>query len=195
MDIKEKKNFNLQEIGLPRLIIIILAGIVLLVLSLPSGSGSRQSDSAETTELSESDSAQIALDAMEQYTKKKEEELEKILGKVAGIGTVQVMITLASSEEQVALQDDNTSEESNGEGGENQVENQKTRQSAQHESVLVKQDGEEVPYIVQIVSPEVEGVVVVAQGAGEGSMDTEIIEAVQALFDLQPHKIRVMRME
>ena len=46
-----------------------------------------------------------------------------------------------------------------------------------------------------INSPKIEGVVVVAQGAGTGRKDTEIIEAVQALFEVESHKIKVMRME
>ena len=61
--------------------------------------------------------------------------------------------------------------------------------------MIVKKDGEESPYVVQIHSPAVEGVVVVAQGAGSGKKEKEIIEAIQALFPIEPHKIKVMKME
>ena len=44
-------------------------------------------------------------------------------------------------------------------------------------------------------SEQIEGVVVVASGADSGQTDTEIIAAVQALFPVQAHKIRVMKMK
>lgn len=49
--------------------------------------------------------------------------------------------------------------------------------------------------MVQIHSPAIEGVIVVAQGAGSGKKEKEIIEAIQALFPIEPHKIKVMKME
>lgn len=191
MDLK-KKGINLQDIGLPRLVLIILAGIVLLVLSLPSGLFGSSGKEAETEVLSEEGSEKLASQAMEKYTSRKEKELEEILGKVKGVGSVDVMITLASSEEKITLQDGTDSSEQSGSAGESDI---KQKQSFTQESVLIQQEGEEQPYLVQILSPEVEGVLVVAKGAGEGNVDTEIIEAVQALFRLESHKIRVMKME
>ena len=137
-------------------------------------------------------SEQIALDAMEQYNKKIEKELCELLRKVDGVGDVQVMITLASSEERVTLQNDSATTESTGEDG---TGSKRQKESATTESVLVRKDGQDTPYLVQILTPEIEGVVVVASGADSGQTDTEIIAAVQALFPVQAHKIRVMKMK
>ncbi len=49
---------------------------------------------------------------------------------------------------------------------------------------------------MQVNSPKIEGVVVVAEGAGNGKKDSEIIDAVDAvvaLFSAEPHKIKVMQ--
>ena len=102
-----KEPLRLQDIGLPKILVIVAVGIVLLVLSLPGTGGSqkkigKQENSSDVT--SEEASEQIALDAMEQYNKKIEKELCELLRKVDGVGDVQVMITLASSEERVTLQ-------------------------------------------------------------------------------------------
>ena len=43
------------------------------------------------------------------------------------------------------------------------------------------------------MNPIVEGVVVLADGADSPSVVTEINEAVQALFDISPHKIKVLK--
>lgn len=154
---EEKKKslppIRLQDIGLPKLLLVVVAGVALLVLSLPSSylgggeaaseQGSRRSSSSKTDE---------SVTAMEVYTDKKEKQLEEILRKVEGIGQVEVMITLDSAEETKGL-----------------MENRRTQ--------------------------KVEGVLVVAEGVGNAQTDAEIIRAVQALFSLEPHKIKVMKME
>ena len=190
-----KEPLRLQDIGLPKILVIVAVGIVLLVLSLPGTGGSqkkigKQENSSDVT--SEEASEQIALDAMEQYNKKIEKELCELLRKVDGVGDVQVMITLASSEERVTLQNDSATTESTGEDG---TGSKRQKESATTESVLVRKDGQDTPYLVQILTPEIEGVVVVAAGAERGQTDTEIIAAVQALFPVQAHKIRVMKMK
>ena len=146
----------------PKILVIVAVGIVLLVLSLPGTGGSqkkigKQENSSDVT--SEEASEQIALDAMEQYNKKIEKELCELLRKVDGVGDVQVMITLASSEERVTLQNDSATTESTGEDG---TGSKRQKESATTESVLVRKDGQDTPYLVQILTPEIEGVVVVA---------------------------------
>ncbi len=45
-----------------------------------------------------------------------------------------------------------------------------------------------------IIYPQVEGVLVSCQGAGRGSVNAEITEALQALFNLDAHKVKVLSM-
>lgn len=192
----KKKTVNWKEIGLSKLVIIFMAGVFLLILSLPSGSMSVKKDSTkigtkkETTVQTVQDTA---AQAMKQYAGEQEKELERLLSKVEGIGEVDVMLTIASSEEKRTLQqEDHTSSmsrESDSTGG---TRNQ-TQGSSKTEPVLVGEDGKE-PFVVQVQSPQVEGVLVVAQGAGSGVIDSEIIAAVEALFPIEPHKIKVMKM-
>ena len=47
----------------------------------------------------------------------------------------------------------------------------------------------------QILYPEVEGVLVSCEGAGTGMVNMEITEALEALFGLEPHKIKVLSMK
>ncbi|MCI8771653.1 MAG: stage III sporulation protein AG [Lachnospiraceae bacterium] len=183
----------IQKIGFFRLMLVVLAGVLLLVLSLPSGGDSQTEDRVEESEaLREGDALFLA---MEQYAGRLEKETAEILSKVEGLGEVEVMLTLASSEEKVTLQDDSITEDDSLQ--EDTVGGSKKDSSYQSkgESVLVKKDGEESPYVVQIHSPAIEGVIVVAQGAGSGKKEKEIIEAIQALFPIEPHKIKVMKME
>lgn len=43
--------------------------------------------------------------------------------------------------------------------------------------------------------PQVEGVLVIAEGGDKSSVKEEIIGAAQALFGIEPHKIKIMKME
>ena len=44
-------------------------------------------------------------------------------------------------------------------------------------------------------NPEVKGVLVIAQGGGNSRVRQEILEAAQALFGIDAHKIKIMKME
>ena len=43
-------------------------------------------------------------------------------------------------------------------------------------------------------NPKVTGVLVIAEGGGNTKVKAEILEAVQALFGIEPHKIKIMKM-
>ncbi|MGN0307750.1 MAG: stage III sporulation protein AG, partial [Lachnospiraceae bacterium] len=58
-----------------------------------------------------------------------------------------------------------------------------------------KETGEQVPYVVKEVSPLVEGVSVVAEGGGNAVVQKNITEVIQALFGIEVHKIKVVKMK
>ena len=174
-------------------LILFLAGVLLLIIAMPAGrKNSTASDVEMNTQNSQSAVTTQGGSDYETYGAALEQRLETILQRMRGVGDVQVMITLASSEERVTLQNDSATTESTGEDG---TGSKRQKESATTESVLVRKDGQDTPYLVQILTPEIEGVVVVASGADSGQTDTEIIAAVQALFPVQAHKIRVMKMK
>jgi stage III sporulation protein AG len=125
-----------------------------------------------------------------------ENKLEGILRKVSGIGQVEVMITLKASEEQVALKDTPSTQESlnevDGEGG-SRINSSVTREES---TVLIKDEsGNSVPYIIKKVEPEIEGIVVIAEGGDNVDVILEIMEAAEVLFDVPAHKVKVMKMD
>ena len=71
----------------------------------------------------------------------------------------------------------------------------KENSSLEDTTVLVNGDGGNSPYITKEVYPEVEGVVVIAQGSGTGTVDLDILTAVQVLFGVPAHKIKIMKMK
>ncbi len=55
--------------------------------------------------------------------------------------------------------------------------------------------GQDIPYVVMTIAPDVEGVVVIAQGGGTLSVQENIIEAIQVLFDIDANKIKIVKMK
>lgn len=198
-----------EQIGLPKLMIALLAGIFLVVSSVPfgggdkdkSGVGKNEGNSAIKKEgdevldegLSEMAAEGVAASAMEEYVRQQESRLKEILERVDGIGKTDVMITLATSEEKKTLKDednkDDYTKENDSAGG--QRINESTQ--AGSETVLIENGQGKEPYVVQIASPKIQGIVVVAQGSDNASVDSEIIQAAQALFSIESHKIKVMK--
>ncbi len=127
------------------------------------------------------------------YTQRLEERLRDLLSRVDGVGEVEVMIVLRSSEQRVWLTDRDTNTSSTREtdsgGGSRQIQNQEISE----ETILIGQSGSGTPVLEKEVYPEISGVVVSASGGGSPVVQSEISAAVEALFGVPPHKIKILK--
>lgn len=57
-----------------------------------------------------------------------------------------------------------------------------------------RRDGSKTPYVTHTLSAKVEGVTVLAQGGDSPVLKKNITEVIEALFDIEPHKIKVAKM-
>lgn len=133
----------------------------------------------------------VTAGSMEEYAAYLEEKLKKMLESVRGVGEVEVMITLESSEERIVEKDmtaeRSQTEEQDSAGGTRTVSSSNTGYQT------VYQEGSQgSPFVVKTITPKVEGVLVVAEGAGKGNMTGEITQVVQALFGVEAHKVKVL---
>lgn len=168
--------------GVKEWTIILAAGALLLLLSVPD---LFRKEKEETVDVGAS--AIQSEKQTEEYAERMERKLEEMLLKIDGVTSAKVMITVNSTMEKVVLQDTVSDtdylEEQDGEGG---IRNtQKTTE--EKKTVLTG----EVPYQTKELTPEVEGVVAVISGA-DGATVLAINEAVQALFDVPAHKVKII---
>lgn len=192
-------------------LILVLTGILLVIIALPTKKGEDQkdnnmdgigkiapeADTAGTGETREeaAGTADATADADGLYAAQMEERLTQALTRVEGVGEVRVMITLKSSSELIVEKEQpvrrSATSESDAMGGSrsiNEVDSQ--------ESVVYRSDGSlNEPYVIKTLPPQIEGVLVIAQGAGNGNVSRTIVEIAQALFDVEAHKVKVVRME
>ncbi len=170
--------------------ILLIIGLLLAVIVWPTrknkngeSESSRKQDSGDTVQGAENLT----------YEEQLEEKLETILSSVKGAGKVKVMITLESSSELVLQTDEGGSSEEIHEedsaGG--------TRDSSQsnYTKDTVKAGSGDEPFVIKEINPKVSGVLVIAEGAGSAFVKNEIYEALEALFNLPVHKIKVLEAE
>lgn len=194
----EKKKISLKEIGLSKLIMVFVVGILIIILSIPGIFTSKDRTEKKSVdnhkEAVQNDMNTTSYDT-NTYITEMENKLKNILKKVSGIGEVDVMITLKATKQQVPLKDDPSTQESvnevDGEGG-SRTNNSITRE----ESTVLYTDknGNLAPYIIQEIEPEIEGVLVIAEGGDDAKIIWDISEAVQALFGIDANKVKVMKM-
>lgn len=184
------------------LIILVLAGILLVVIALPTEGAEEGTKTQNLDVLSEAGQIQdtVASAALNEYESVYayafflEEKLENTLKEMNGVGRVRVMITLETSEERVVEKDEplvrNNTAENDSNGGSRTVYQTETGQ----ETVYENRGEEEIPYVTKTILPKISGVLIVAEGAGRGNISKSITDIAQALFDLEAHKIKVVAM-
>lgn len=183
----KKGNFFKKD----RILILLLGGILLLVISLPV---SRQ-DGRQEEEYTQEETA-LHTQGEEEYAGYIERKLEQILSQVEGVGQTRVMVTIQASAEKVLEKDreedaQNVTEEDSQGGTRSTVSS-----SVSAATVYDDQEGGSggTPYVKKELSPVIEGVVVIAQGGTDPETVQNITGAIQALFPVDTHKIKVMKL-
>lgn len=196
------------------LVILVLTGILLLVISWPISDTEvesdtksqlwyKQNDTIEKNQLElEKQTVVLGEESQENFNEKAYEEqyletkLEDILSAVYGVGRVKVMITLADSGEKIIEKDvpleRNNIVESDASGGNRNTNEMNTQETTVY---VTNAEGDKLPYVVKETSPMVEGVTVVAEGAGSAEVQKNISDVIQALFGIEAHKIIVVKMK
>lgn len=183
-------------------IILILVGVLLVIIALPtekSGGKEGEMPKADTEAGDEPKSSVSEQEGMEQvadgeYVAYMEERLTEVLSQMADVGKVKVMITLKASSELVVEKEQpvsrSSTEEKDSQGG-----SRITGSVNSEENTVYRTEGSvSEPYVVKTLSPQIEGVLVVAEGAGSGTVNRTIVEIAQALFGVEAHKVKVVRM-
>ena len=123
-----------------------------------------------------------------------ENSLETILGNIEGVGKVKVLITYSESSQTVPMFNEDTSisatEETDTNGGSRKISQENTKKEVIYQEV----DGEKIPITQSVIMPTIEGAIITAVGAGNATVKSNIIQAVEAATGLATHKIQVFPM-
>ncbi len=121
-----------------------------------------------------------------------QKELEDILSKMDGIGKVDVLITYSQTSTVVPMYSETESstitEETDSGGG-----TRKQEASNIDKEVII--DGDNNAITQTVILPKVEGAIVIAEGGGNATTKSNIIQAVSAVTGLATYKVQVFEMQ
>lgn len=218
MDPNEKWNMKqwkqlIEKIGKDRLAILLIGGLLILVISMPvkddkktdSSPKSTQSLTGLTEKASEEPATGSTYDAAlptdqtmqlyDAYASYLEKKLGNALITINGAGRVKVIVTLEDVgscivEKDISYQRDNDSE-NNG-----NASSSAARYEDQEKTVYtVDSQGRDIPYISKQLLPSIEGILIVTDGADRENVKKQMEDAVLSLFDLDEHKIAIVKMK
>ncbi|MDD4726154.1 MAG: sporulation stage III protein AG [Tissierellia bacterium] len=122
------------------------------------------------------------------YNEYLEYELANILGKLKGVGEVNVMITLEDSIESIPASNTNkiieTTKEIDSEGGSREVNREDI-------NVQMLSNDDNSLVVIKSINPTVKGAIVVAEGAEDLAVLENIYEAVKTVLGISGNKVQV----
>ena len=110
-----------------------------------------------------------------------ETRLEGVLSKISGVGSVKVMITYSQSSRTIPLYNEDiqatTTEEKDTSGGTRRI----TENSSNREVVYDETNGTKSIITQSVVSPKIEGAIIIAEGTTNATIKNNIVQAVEAV--------------
>lgn len=159
------------------LVLLLIIGLCLIFFSSFFSSSSKE----DTKKNSEDISAK-------EYKESLEKSIEDTLKDVSGVGDVSVTITLDGEvEKNIAYNENNSSSTSSNDNTTSSDNNTSSK-----DAVMVREGSSETPFTTKDTYPDVVGVVVVAQGANDKTVEYYITKSVEALLDLPSYKVVVL---
>lgn len=186
-DGKSKKNLENAVV-----FVIILVVTIIIINTIWGGNESKKEE--KTTQDNSVQLVNSDVDSVE-TSGDTEKSIKQILSKINGVGKVEVLITYSESSQVVAMYNEKNNEsqtkEEDKSGGTRTIQENTTDK----EIVYKEENGKKVPVTEKVVMPKMEGALIVAEGANNAEVKTNIIQAVEALTGLATHKIQVLEMK
>lgn len=191
------------------LIIIFLVGVLLMVISWPS-KGKEQKDTENRSGSSVNMEKNSADPSGKNYTgaenifwetylDQQEKKLQSLLETMEGIGKVQIMITVRSSEELVVEKecpvDRKETKEQDSNGGSRFVNEVHTTENIIYADMGNMSNKSNTPLVVKTILPQIRGVAVVAQGAENIEIRQSVTEIIKSLYGLESYQVKVVAMK
>ena len=186
-----KKNIENLVFFLVLLIITIIA-----INTIWSGDKKKEKENKDNIEktnkvLADIDNSNII--EKDEYTL--EEKLENILSNISGVGQVKVMVTYSQSSEIVPIynesQTTSNTEEEDTNGGKRTI----TENNSNREVVMIDENGSKTLITSKTLNPKIEGAIVIAQGAKNINIKSDIVNAVSSVTGLPEYKVQVFEMK
>lgn len=189
-DVSNKKNIeNL-------IVFLVILVITVIVINIIWNDDKKEESNTQGKTLAKTDitkDTEVITTEQDEYNLKT--ELEQTLSKINGVGKVTALITYSESSQIVAMYNQNskesTTEETDTNGGIRTINEKDTNK----EVIFKEENGEKIPVTEKLIMPKIEGAIIIAEGANNAEVKSNIIQAVEVVTGLATHKIQVFEME
>ncbi|MHB1419266.1 MAG: hypothetical protein ACYCX4_06700 [Bacillota bacterium] len=173
--------------------VLVSAGGLLLMSLGGLASGQKKISQSQITVPPSDTQQEIQETGMDREEILVEAKLEKALSEIKGVGAVTATVTLAAGPQYDYAVNVTTSERTVDENDRSGGTRVTTEQNRDGQLVLLKtqQTGIEQPVIVKETRSEVQGVLIVAEGAGDVRVKARIVQAVETILDIPAHQVDV----
>ena len=189
---KVKEQLNNKKTG--NLIIIFLFAVLLFVFSEYIPFNNNADSSKDVSSQNSVSQNVVSTNIDDEYEASLKYELKKTLSKVRGVGEVEVMIYFESGSEKIPVFNHSDSRSTSEETDQNGGKRITTQQNAGSDIVVANEGSNNVPFITKTLKPKITGVFIVAEGAYDKNIASQITQAVMNLFDLQENNVKVFPM-
>ena len=125
------------------------------------------------------------------YEASYEQSLKEILQKIVGVGEVDVLVTIESTEEIVTDRNMTESQQTTNEKDQDGATRHVTQTTRSGEIVLYTESGNQKPLVRKTIKPVIRGVFMVAEGAENATVKKMIMEAVERGLGVPAHRISI----
>ena len=183
--IKEKLNKIPGNKRTQYLIIIVMIAVILAIyFSTFTTDDTAKPEATVSDAIVKSETAQMDLNG----------QMENILSSIDGAGAVRVMITYESGTEIVPATSENTETTTTNDESDGTTKTSETERK-QTDIVTVQDQSNSTALVLKEKMPEVKGVLVIAEGAGDIGVKMDLLRAVQTLLNISADKVDVFEMQ
>lgn len=193
----EQKKTPKQIVVFRGVVIIVVLGVMVIIFAKFIEVDKLVVKSANTTQIVENpiDSSYIPHSTESPFSTIEtalELRTKDILEKMIGVGKVDVLITVESTEEQIIEQNKNESKSITQETDKNGGTREVTTTTNDGQVVFLETGKTQEPVVTKIINPRIRGVLIVAEGAEDATVRKLIIQAVEKGLNVHQSKISVV---
>lgn len=127
----------------------------------------------------------------EDYEAQYESRIKDIIEKMVGVGNVDVMVNVQSTEEITVYRNMREMQQTTEEQDRNGASRQINEVSRSGDVVMLRTGGNDAPVILKTTKPHIRGIIIVANGAENEVVRQMILDAVRKGLDVAPHRISI----
>ena len=189
--VEEKGNKKTLE----NLIVLVIILVITIIFINYIWNGDKKEAVLKDTSQKQLDLKNTKIEKVEVSNDNLEFEIENVLRKLDGVEDVSVLITYEETNRVVPMYNEDTqesvTEETDNQGGVRTI----NENSSKKEVVYEEDNGIKKVVTGKIITTQIKGAVVMAKGANNINVKTNIIQVVQAATGLATHKIQVFEMK